>query len=459
MTPRLLVNPGTPQAWEIQLRHGVNRIGRGEQNDFQVAHLSVSGTHCEVVVSSAGAILKDLGSTNGTFVNRTPVHEAILQTGQHVQLGMVDMVFDSATASAVTTGTSAPPPPPPPVSARMTGLQISGSRAAAAHPTVATQVPVEEEPPLAPPVTLPAGAHPAGAAFCKSHPKTPARFYCSKCRKYFCDMCVATHASSSGPKKTCRACGANVTPVQVSSIRPVHKGFFALLPGAFIYPFRGFGIVILILATLAFAALGFLGAGWFGIFIKIALYGFVFLFMQNIIHTTTSDEKEPLGFPDGGDLFGAAFQLGATIVSSFGLAIGLLIAVRYEVDVPVAFIYGATILGCLYFPMAFLAVAMKDSVLAANPLVVFPAILRMPFEYFVTAVLLVGVFGIRQSATLVSSFFGAVSFTTKDMKMLFIALGVQAAIAFINVYLLTVTMRVLGLLYNTKKEKFGWFKH
>ena len=94
MTHRLLINPGTPQAWEIQLKPGVNRLGRGEQNDFQITNASVSGSHCEIMVSSAGVILKDLGSTNATFVNRAPIHEAILQTGQHVQLGVVDMVFE-----------------------------------------------------------------------------------------------------------------------------------------------------------------------------------------------------------------------------------------------------------------------------------------------------------------------------------------------------------------------------
>ena len=104
MTNRLLVNPGTPQAWEIQLKPGQNRLGRADQNDFQVNHPSVSGTHCEIVVSSAGVLLKDLGSTNGTYVNRAPVHEALLQTGQHLHLGGVEMLFE-ATAPA---GTSAP---------------------------------------------------------------------------------------------------------------------------------------------------------------------------------------------------------------------------------------------------------------------------------------------------------------------------------------------------------------
>ena len=49
---RLLVNPGTPQAWEIQLKPGVNRIGRSEESDFTINHTSVSGSHCEITVSN-----------------------------------------------------------------------------------------------------------------------------------------------------------------------------------------------------------------------------------------------------------------------------------------------------------------------------------------------------------------------------------------------------------------------
>src|ERR1041385_917886 len=96
MTHRLLVNPGTPQALEIALKSGANRIGRGDHNDFKVAHGSVSTSHCEIIVSSAGVLIKDLRSTTGTFVNRAPVQEALLKSGQHLQLGAVDMVFESA---------------------------------------------------------------------------------------------------------------------------------------------------------------------------------------------------------------------------------------------------------------------------------------------------------------------------------------------------------------------------
>jgi len=456
MTNRLLVNPGTPQAWEIQLKSGQNRLGRGEQNDFKVNHPSVSGSHCEIVVSSAGVLLKDLGSTNGTYVNRAPVHEALLQAGQHVHLGGVEMLFESgAPGSPVPVAASIAAPAVARISVprpAASGLRISKAPDEQATPAEAESPP--EPPPLPPPVAPIA----VGQAFCKFHQKTPARFLCNHCQKYFCDLCVTTRNVGRVMGKFCRACGTECTPVQVNVTRGAGgKGFYARLPGAFIYPFRGAGVLILICATIAFAGLGFMSGGLFGIFAAIVFYGFLFLFMQNIIHTTASDENESLCFPSAGDLGGAAFQLGATILSSFGPAIGLMVARFFDIEIPGEAMIAAVIFGCLYFPMAFLAVAMKDSVLSANPLVVVPAILKMPLEYLVTCILLMAVFGVRKLGNLMSSVAGGVSLSTRDMSVLFISLGVQAAWAFANIYLLTVSMRILGLLYITKKEKFGWF--
>jgi predicted component of type VI protein secretion system len=101
MNHRLLVNPGTPQAWEIRLRPGVNRVGRNADNDFPIPHDSISGFHCEITVSDQGVFLKDLGSTNGTFVNREPVSEARVKTGNRLRFGAVELLFESDSVPVV----------------------------------------------------------------------------------------------------------------------------------------------------------------------------------------------------------------------------------------------------------------------------------------------------------------------------------------------------------------------
>jgi hypothetical protein len=460
---RLLVNPGSPGAWEIQLKPGPNFLGRGFANDFKIDDPSVSGAHCQIVVDSGNILIKDLGSTNGTYVNRAPVREAAIQPGQTIHLGGVEILFEGEPGQ-VAQPAAAPVARPIPQSAPP-GLSIRAvPRASSAAPSMVIPPPVapgtEEQPPVPPPLSPAAAPEPAtGSHNCKFHAKTPGRFFCAKCAQYFCELCVASRAVGGVQKKFCRHCGSETKPIQVQISRPTTKGFFARLPGVLIYPFKGSGVLILIAATLLFAALDVISGG-FSIFAKIIALGYLFSFMQNIVHSTAAGDEEMADLPGMDGLFGACFTLAGTVALSFGIPIGLAVAkFFFDVDIPMSGILIVTAVCCLYFPMAFLAVAMKDSVLAANPLIVFPAMFKAPIEYLVTALLLTGVFGFRVLGNSIAFFAQAEGHATRDMSVLFITFGFRAFWSFASVYLLTVGMRILGLLYVTKKEKFGWFKH
>ncbi len=447
MAHRLLVNPGTPQAWEIQLRPGLNRLGRGELNDFMISDGSVSTRHCEITVNDGSVILKDLGSTNGTFVNRAPVQEVALESGQHVQFGSVGLMFETVGAPAPAAPLTARIVPPRP--APVVGLRISRQQP---EPLSA---PVEEVASAPPPAAGPPALRDVGRVFCKSHQKIPAHFQCPRCNKYFCDLCVTTREGSH----YCRTCGVELTPLLVHVERPAGaQGFFARLPGAIVYPFRGSGVLILLFATVLFAALGFISGGIFGFFTKMIALGYLFSFMQTIIHSTAADDPDLPSLPGMDGLFGAFFEFAGTVVICFGVPIILLcIKMFSDIEIPMVAIVATAVLGSLYFPMAFLAVAMQDSVAAANPLVVIPAILKVPLEYFVTAILVTGVFVLRWAGDAATAVMSGVSMSTRSMSTLFMAFGVRALWAFASVYLLVVCMRILGLLYVTKKEKIGWF--
>src|SRR2546427_4536924 len=101
--PRLLVNPGTPHTWAIDLKPGVNTLGRSSTNHFQIDHGSVSGSHCQITVDPDAITVQDLGSTNGTFIDRTPIQEQKLQPGQTLQLGNVELLFEHNGRPAVAT--------------------------------------------------------------------------------------------------------------------------------------------------------------------------------------------------------------------------------------------------------------------------------------------------------------------------------------------------------------------
>jgi pSer/pThr/pTyr-binding forkhead associated (FHA) protein len=75
-------------------------IGRVEDNLFQIAEPSVSSHHCEVVLRGAEILVRDLNSTNGTFIGGEKVTEGVLKPGQTLRLGQIEMRLDSSDAPA-----------------------------------------------------------------------------------------------------------------------------------------------------------------------------------------------------------------------------------------------------------------------------------------------------------------------------------------------------------------------
>src|SRR5436309_3365617 len=66
-------------------------VGRLDDNTFQIAEPSVSSHHCEVIQRGNDIVVKDLNSTNGTFINGEKITEAALKPGQILRLGKVEV--------------------------------------------------------------------------------------------------------------------------------------------------------------------------------------------------------------------------------------------------------------------------------------------------------------------------------------------------------------------------------
>jgi CheY-like chemotaxis protein len=71
-------------------------IGRAEGNAFKIPAASVSNCHCEVRQQGGELLVRDLCSTNGTFVQGKKVTEAVLKAGQILRLGEVEVRFEAA---------------------------------------------------------------------------------------------------------------------------------------------------------------------------------------------------------------------------------------------------------------------------------------------------------------------------------------------------------------------------
>ena len=71
------------------------RIGRSEEGEVVLVDPSVSRAHAVVEIGSRGAIVRDLGSTNGTFVNGRRIESETLRDGDELRFGNTRMRFES----------------------------------------------------------------------------------------------------------------------------------------------------------------------------------------------------------------------------------------------------------------------------------------------------------------------------------------------------------------------------
>ena len=68
-------------------------IGRSSKCDIQIDQESVSRNHSELINTGKSIIVRDLGSTNGTYVNDVPVDEHVLRDGDLVKIGRTILKF------------------------------------------------------------------------------------------------------------------------------------------------------------------------------------------------------------------------------------------------------------------------------------------------------------------------------------------------------------------------------
>lgn len=66
-------------------------VGRVEDNAFQVPDASVSSHHCEVLLKGEEVVIKDLDSTNGSYIDGEKITESPLKPGQKLRLGQVEL--------------------------------------------------------------------------------------------------------------------------------------------------------------------------------------------------------------------------------------------------------------------------------------------------------------------------------------------------------------------------------
>jgi pSer/pThr/pTyr-binding forkhead associated (FHA) protein len=62
-------------------------IGRQDDCQLRIPSAQISRHHCEIMTGGAGVRIRDLGSSNGTFVNGQRVEDAELRAGDVIAVG------------------------------------------------------------------------------------------------------------------------------------------------------------------------------------------------------------------------------------------------------------------------------------------------------------------------------------------------------------------------------------
>lgn len=91
----LIVHRGPHEGTAFPLTPPVVGVGRGADQQVFLDDITVSRRHAELRLTDQGWRIADLGSLNGTYVNRQPVTEAVLTSGDEVQIGKYRFRFMS----------------------------------------------------------------------------------------------------------------------------------------------------------------------------------------------------------------------------------------------------------------------------------------------------------------------------------------------------------------------------
>ena len=183
---RLTIKTGTQAGREIELKDGMNRVGRAPDNDISIPEPSISSFHCEITVAEIATSIRDLGSTNGTFINQKQIARGILQNGDLLTLGDIDFAIELAE-----------------VHIAVPEIQFEQAASAAF---------LED-----------------GTPACFTHREVPATFSCTKCENWWCNDCVRLMKRLNGEfLKFCPECDGPCIPLPRET-GPLKKGFLGRL--------------------------------------------------------------------------------------------------------------------------------------------------------------------------------------------------------------------------------------
>jgi len=88
----LMVTRGQNAGSRYTLTRAVTTAGRHPDSDIFLDDVTVSRRHVEIEAGPGGYVVRDVGSLNGTYLNRERIEEAPLANGDELQIGKFKLV-------------------------------------------------------------------------------------------------------------------------------------------------------------------------------------------------------------------------------------------------------------------------------------------------------------------------------------------------------------------------------
>ncbi|MFZ5569249.1 MAG: FHA domain-containing protein [Thermodesulfobacteriota bacterium] len=92
--PLLVVKYKGEVLYKYLLKYRETGVGRGAKNRVVIDNAAVSSRHALITAADSGFTISDLGSKNGTFVNKKPITECKLHNGDTITIGRHELVFE-----------------------------------------------------------------------------------------------------------------------------------------------------------------------------------------------------------------------------------------------------------------------------------------------------------------------------------------------------------------------------
>jgi pSer/pThr/pTyr-binding forkhead associated (FHA) protein len=89
----LVTKRGPAPSESYELNKELTTIGRHPDSDIYLDDITVSRRHAEILKDGSSYVVKDVGSLNGTYVNKERIEQYTLRNGDELQIGKFKLIF------------------------------------------------------------------------------------------------------------------------------------------------------------------------------------------------------------------------------------------------------------------------------------------------------------------------------------------------------------------------------